>query len=196
MKSSNLLKLIILALFGTISFILFFLNFPLPVPFIPPYLKVDFGDIPALLASLIFSPVAGVIVIAIKNFLYLVIGGGDPVGVVANFLAATMFILPVSIMYHKYKGIKSIVLGLITGTLIMAVGMSIFNYLVLLPVYAMFMGMDEMAIESVKRVTVLIGILPFNILKGIIVSLLFIPLFIKMRSWIDQKHAEFAQNQF
>lgn len=191
MKSTKLLKLIILALFGTISFVLFFLNFPLP--FMPPFLKVDFGDIPALLAVLIFSPLAGVIVVAIKNFLYLVIGGGDPVGVLANFLAATMFILPVGIMYHKFKKVKSVVSGLIIGTVIMAIGMSIFNYLILLPVYAIFMGMDEMAIESVKRMTVLIGILPFNILKGIIVSLLFVPLFMKMRSWIDQKHKEFAQ---
>lgn len=191
MKSSRLLKLIILALFGTISFVLFFLNFPLP--FMPPFLKVDFGDVPALLAALIFSPLSGVIVIAIKNFLYLVIGGGDPVGVVANFLAAAMFILPVGIMYHKFKAVKSIVSGLITGTIIMAIGMSVFNYLILLPVYAMFMGMEEYAVESVKRMTVLVGILPFNILKGIIVSLLFVPLFIKMRSWIDQKHDEFAQ---
>lgn len=191
MKSSNLLKLIILALFGTISFVLFFLNFPLP--FMPPFLKVDFGDIPALLAALIFSPLAGVIVVAIKNFLYLVIGGGDPVGVVANFLAATMFILPVGIMYHRFKKVKSIVSGLITGTIIMAIGMSIFNYFVLLPVYAMFMGIEEYGIESVKRMTVLFGVLPFNILKGIIVSLLFVPLFIKMRSWIDEKHREFAQ---
>lgn len=191
MKSSQLLKHIILALFGAISFVLFFLNFPLP--FLPPFLKVDFGDIPALLAALIFSPLSGIIVIAIKNFLYLVIGGGDPVGVVANFLAATLFVLPVGMLYHKYKETKSIVSGLITGTVIMAIGMSIFNYLILLPVYAMFMGMEEFAIENVKRMTVLVGILPFNIIKGIIVSLLFVPLFIRMRRWIDQKHEEFVQ---
>src|SRR5690625_4474585 len=91
MKSTKLLKIIILSLLGTISFLLFFLNFPLP--FLPPYLKIDFGEVPALLAALIFSPVAGIIVVAIKNFLYLVIGGGDPVGVVANFIAGLMFIL-------------------------------------------------------------------------------------------------------
>src|SRR5699024_2297790 len=135
-------------LLGTISFLLFFLNFPLP--FLPPYLKIDFGDVPALLAALIFSPLAGVIVIAIKNFLYLVIGGGDPVGVWANFFAATMFILPVALLYRKYKGVKSIVSGLVAGTIIMAVGMSVLNYLVILPIYALFMGMEEMAIDSVK----------------------------------------------
>ncbi|MFP3489854.1 ECF transporter S component, partial [Staphylococcus sp. SIMBA_130] len=68
-QSSNLLKLIILALLGTISLLLFFLNFPLP--FLPSYLKIDFSDVPALMASLIFSPLAGIIVVAVKNLLYL-----------------------------------------------------------------------------------------------------------------------------
>lgn len=188
MQSKRLVKLIILALLGTISFLLFFLNFPLP--FLPPYLKIDFGDVPALIAALIFSPLAGVIVIAIKNFLYLVIGGGDPVGVWANFFAATMFILPVALLYRKYKGVKSIVSGLVAGTIIMAVGMSVLNYLVILPIYALFMGMEEMAIDSVKWAAVIFGILPFNIIKGIMVGLLFVPLFTKMRSWIESKQAQ------
>lgn len=188
MQSQRLVKLIILALLATISFLLFFLNFPLP--FLPPYLKIDFGDVPALMAALIFSPLAGVIVVAIKNFLYLVIGGGDPVGVVANFFAATMFILPVAFLYHKYKGVKSIISGLVAGTIIMAIGMSILNYLVILPVYALFMGMEEMAIDSVKWAAVIFGILPFNMIKGVMVGLLFVPLFTKMRSWIESKQAQ------
>lgn len=188
MKSSKLLKLIIFSLLGTVSFLLFFLNFPLP--FLPPYLKVDFGDIPALIAALIFSPVAGVIVVAIKNILYLVIGGGSPVGVVANFIAAVLFILPVTLLYHKYRGIKSIITGLIAGTIIAAVGMSILNYLVILPIYALFMGMEEMKISSVKLAAVVFGILPFNIVKGIIVGLLFIPLYTKMKTWIENKRTE------
>src|SRR5690625_4787697 len=145
MQSKRLIKLIILAMLGTISFLLFFLNFPLP--FLPGYLKIDFGDVPALIAALIFSPLAGVIVIAIKNFLYLVIGGGDPVGVWANFFAATMFILPVAFLYRKYKGIKSIIIGLIAGTVIMAVGMSILNYIVFLPIYAWVVGIDDKKIS-------------------------------------------------
>src|SRR5690625_5654897 len=70
MQSKKLVTMIILALLGTISFLLFFLNFP--IPFLPtPYLKFDFGDVPALIASLIFSPFAGIIVLVIKNFFYL-----------------------------------------------------------------------------------------------------------------------------
>ncbi|TQS75267.1 ECF transporter S component [Ornithinibacillus gellani] len=187
-QSSKLLRLIILALLGTISLLLIFLDFPLP--FLPGYLKIDFGDVPALIAALIFSPMAGVIVAAIKNGLYLIVGGGEPVGVMANFLAAMMFVLPVAFLYHKYKGVKSIVSGLITGTIVMAIGMSVLNYFVLLPIYAWFMGMEEMKIEAVKRATVLIGILPFNLIKGIIVGALFVPLFLKLRVWIEQRHVK------
>jgi len=74
----------------------------------------------------------------------------------------------------------------------MAIAMSVLNYLVLLPIYAWFMGMEEMKIESVKQVAVLYGVLPFNIIKGIIVGMLFVPLFIKMRSWIERKQANIA----
>ncbi|MEN1970284.1 ECF transporter S component [Lentibacillus sp. N15] len=184
-QSSQLLKLIILALLGTISLLLFFLNFPLP--FLPGYLKIDFSEVPALIAALIFSPMAGVIVEAIKNLLYMVVGGGEPVGVTANFLAGVLFIVPVAVLYHKYKGVKSIVSGLVVGTLISALAMSILNYLVILPVYAWFMGMEDMKIESVKRFTAMFFIFPFNVIKGVVVGLLFVPLFIKLRSWIEQK---------
>ncbi len=187
--SSKLVKLVILALLGTIALILFFLKFPLP--FLPPYLKIDFSDMPALMAGLIFSPMAGVVVVLIKNLLYLIVtGAADPIGIVANFLAGVMFVLPVSLMYHKFhKGVKSIVSGLITGTLIMAIGMTVLNYYVILPAYAWFMGWDMG--NQIVWGAILIGVLPFNVIKGIVVGLLFVPLFIKMRTWIEQKQVNF-----
>lgn len=184
-KSKQLSKLVILALLGTIALILLFLNFPLP--FLPPYLKIDFSDVPALMAGLIFSPLAGVVVIFIKGLLYLIVtGAGDPIGVIANFFAAAMFVFPVSFIYHKFhKGVKSIVSGIVTGTIVMAVGMSVANYYVFLPAYSWFMGWDMSS--EIAWGAILIGVLPFNIIKGIVVGLLFVPLFIKMRSWIEQK---------
>jgi riboflavin transporter FmnP len=187
--SSKLLKLIILSLMGTISLVLFFFNFPLP--FLPPYLKIDFSDVPAMMAALIFSPMAGVVVIGIKNILYwLVSGAGDPIGVLANFVAGLLFVIPVSILYHRFKGVKSIISGLVTGTVVMAFGMSVLNYFIILPAYGWFMGWEMT--EQVKWTSVLVGILPFNFIKGIIVSLLFVPLFIKMRSWIELKKEKVA----
>ena len=188
-KSSNLTRLIILSLLGAVSLLLFFINFPLPL--LPSYLKIDFSDVPAIMAALIFSPLAGVIVVVIKNVLYLAIGGGDIVGVTANFLAGALLVLPIGILYHKYKSVKSIVSGLVTGTIIMAIGLGVFNYFILLPVYGLMMGWGDMT-HAAKLSLVWIGILPFNIIKGIIVGLLFVPIFIKMRRWIEQQQAKFA----
>src|SRR5690625_274628 len=126
-----LMMLTTLALLSTISLVLFFISFPLPM--LPPYLKVDFSDVPALIASLIFSPLAGVLVVFLKNLLYLIFTGAtDPIGVAANFIAGALFILPVSLLYHKLRTVKSIIIGLIIGTVGMTVIMAILNYFVIL----------------------------------------------------------------
>ncbi|MFD2922766.1 ECF transporter S component [Halobacillus naozhouensis] len=184
-QSSKLLKLIILSLFGSISMILMLLNFPLPM--LPQYLKIDFSEVPALVAAILFTPAAGIIVEGLKNTLYLIYtGAADPVGVVSNFMAGVLFIVPVSMFYHKFKNVKSLVSGLITGSVIMAIGMSVLNYFLFLPAYSWFMGWETMS-DQVKWLTVVGAILPFNALKGVIVGILFIPLFIKLKPWIEQK---------
>lgn len=184
-QSARLVKMIILALLGTISMILMFLNFPLP--FLPSYLKIDFSDIPALIAALIFTPLAGIAVEAVKNLLYLLYtGAGDPIGVGANFVAGTLFVVPAAMLYHRFKGVKSLVSGLVAGTIIMAFGMGILNYYLILPAYSWFMGWETMSAQ-VKWATIIAGILPFNLLKGIVIGLIFIPLFAKLSPWMAQK---------
>src|SRR5690625_6482147 len=105
-SSSKLLKLVVLSLLATMSLVLFFISFPLPL--LPPYLKVDFSDIPALIAGMIFSPAAGVLVVFLKNLMYFVAKGAtDPVGVVAYFIAGTLYVFQVAFLYSENSGINS-----------------------------------------------------------------------------------------
>lgn len=188
-STSKLMKLTTLAILGSISLVLFFISFPLPM--LPPYLKVDFSDVPALIAGLIFSPLAGVFVVFLKNILYFIFTGAtDPIGVVANFIAGVLFTLPVVLLYHKYKTVKSVVIGLIIGTIGMTVIMGILNYFVILPAYAFFVGMEMN--ETIKWASVFGGVLPFNFIKGLIVSSLFVFLFAKLRHWIEQNYVGVA----
>src|SRR5699024_6755877 len=69
-QSSKLKKLVVLSLLSAVSLVLFFISFPLPL--LPPYLKVDFSDVPALIAGLVFSPLAGMLVVFLRNALYFV----------------------------------------------------------------------------------------------------------------------------
>ncbi len=186
-QTSNLYRLIVISIMGTISVLLMFLNFPLPFPFIPAYLRIDVSDIPALIAGIIFSPVAGVVVVAIKNILYVLVTAiSDPIGALANFFAGMFYVVPVSFMYMKYRSMKSVLIGLGIGTLLMTIGLSLLNYILFIPAYSWFMGWEEMS-ESVKRSTVLVGILPFNLIKGIIVGVVFALIFTKLKNWIQKK---------
>jgi riboflavin transporter len=170
-----------IGMLSSIAYLLMLLNFPLP-PF-PNFLFIDFSDLPALIAALIFGPVAGILVEFFKNTLdYLMTGSqtGVPVGHIANFLAGIMFILPAYYVYNKIKTKKGMTIALIAGTLIMAVMMSILNYLFILPAYTALLNFPDM------RNLVVPWILPFNILKGVIMSSIFMLLFIRMQAWINK----------
>lgn len=182
-------KLVILGMLSGLSYVLMMLNFP--IPGIPPFLKIDFSEVPALLAALIFGPVAGLIVEGIKNLLHYLIQGsatGVPVGQLANFVAGLLFILPVSLMFHKFKNTKGITTGLVVGTVVMSVGMAFLNYYVFLPAYTLFLQSPALSSEETRQLVVT-GILPFNMIKGIITGLIFVVLVNKMKYWITKRVA-------
>ncbi|MCE3403985.1 ECF transporter S component, partial [Staphylococcus aureus] len=84
-------RLITISMLSAIAFVLTFIKFP--IPFLPPYLTLDFSDVPSLLATFTFGPVAGIIVALVKNLLNYLFSMGDPVGPFANFLAGASFLL-------------------------------------------------------------------------------------------------------
>ncbi|CAM3879384.1 ECF transporter S component [Mesobacillus zeae] len=187
MKKLNVKAFVSIGMLSSISYVLMLLNFPLP-PF-PNFLMIDFSDIPALVAALIFGPAAGILVELFKNILdYFMIGSptGVPVGHIANFIAGITFILPVYYIYQKIKTKKGMTQALVAGTVSMAVLMSILNYFVLLPAYAFFMHF-----ELPKEIAVT-AILPFNIVKGILIALVFMVLFTKMSPWIGKQQVKNA----
>jgi riboflavin transporter len=189
MKQSKVKVTVSIAMLSSISFILMLLNFPIP-PF-PGFLLVDFSDIPALIAALIFGPVAGILVELIKNVLnYLTVGSatGVPVGHVANFLAGIVFVLPTYYLYQKLKSRKGMVFSLVASSIIMAVIMSILNYYVILPAYTIFLNSPAMSAVQTRQMIVT-AILPFNVLKGIIMSIVFFLLFTRMKPWIAKQAA-------
>ena len=55
MKKENLRALIVCALFGGLGFVLMILEFPLPM-LIPPFIKLDFSEIPAIIVSFAYGP--------------------------------------------------------------------------------------------------------------------------------------------
>jgi len=189
MKKFSVKAMVSIGMLSSISYVLMLLNFPLP-PF-PKFLMVDFSDIPALIAALIFGPAAGVLVELIKNMLdYFMTGSetGVPVGHAANFVAGVLFILPTYYIYQRLKTKKGMTFALVAGTVSMAILMSVLNYYVFLPAYTIFLNMPAMSGPETRQLIVA-GILPFNIVKGILMSIVFMMMFSRMKTWIERQQS-------
>ncbi|MGN7386657.1 ECF transporter S component [Sporosarcina sp. SAFN-015] len=190
MNNKKLRRMILIAILGSISTVLMQLNFPLPA--LPAFLKVDFSEIPAVLAIMTMGPVAGIAVELLKNVLHWFLSGsptGVPVGELANFVTGVLFIMPIYFIFKKVQNTKGLTAGLITGTVIMAVGMSALNYFVFLPMYTYFLNMPAYTGEAMFNVIVL-GILPFNLIKGIMLMVISLLLYKSMSKWIDQQNRQ------
>jgi len=190
MNNKKLRRMILIAILGSISTVLMQLNFPLPA--LPAFLKIDFSEIPAVLAIMTMGPVAGIAVELLKNVLHWFLSGsptGVPVGEIANFATGILFIMPIYLIFRNVQNTKGLTAGLIAGTVSMAVGMSALNYLVFLPMYVYFMNMPAYTGDAMFNVIVL-GILPFNLIKGIMLMVISLLLYKSMSKWIDQQNRQ------
>jgi riboflavin transporter FmnP len=177
LKGFKLKQLLTITLMAVISFIIMFLEMPLPI--FPEFLKVDLSDLPALITGLALGPVAGILVELLKNVLHLLRTSTGGVGELANFLVGVALILPSSIIYKKNQNKKLLVMSMVGGILLMGLVGGLANYFILLPFYQNFMPMEAIiglgsAVNPAIKDTftlILYAIIPFNILKGIVVTI-------------------------
>ena len=162
------------AVLSALSCVLMYLEFS--VPFVPAFLKMDLSDLPALIASFAYGPVAGVVVALIKNLVHLPFTTTGGAGELANFLLCACFVIPAGWVYRFCKGKKGALIGSLCGTLLMALVSLPVNYYITYPIYATFIPMEailDMYRAIIPAVTdlwsaLLIVNLPFNLVKGLV----------------------------
>ena len=170
------------AMFAALGGVLMLLEIPLF--FAPGFYKIDLGELPVLMSAFYLGPVAGVVTEFLKVCIKLLLKGTSTafVGDFANFAVGCSFILPAAIIYHRRKTRKNAIIGMVVGTLMMTVVGSAFNAFYLLPKFAQLFGMPLDAIVGMgtavnKSITsvgtlVLYAVVPFNLLKGVVDSVL------------------------
>lgn len=169
----------ICAMLSGIAFVLMFLDFPLPF-LIPPFVKMDFSELPALLAAFALGPVYGVGVCLVKNLLHLLITTTGGAGELCNFLLGAAFVLPAGLIYRLRKSRWGALVSVVVGAVAMALLSIPFNYFISYPVYSKFMPIDailEMYRSLRPEVNGLLECLvvfnaPFTLLKGALTALL------------------------
>ncbi len=189
MKRKKLLSprnMILMAMMAAIAMILMYLEFPI-VFLAPGFYQLDFSEVPVLIGSFAMGPLAGVIIELMKILLHILLKGTSTayVGEIGNFLVGCALILPASLIYRKKRTKKGAWLGMAVGTITLVMAGCLVNGYVLLPWYAANFfaaagGMDAilqagaMIHPSIGTVPgfVLLCVAPFNLIKGILVSLL------------------------
>lgn len=183
-------KLAMIGLFAAIATVFHILDFP--VPFAPPFYKLDFSELPALIGAFAFGPVAGVMIELCKILLKLLIKGTSTafVGDLANFVIGCSLILPASILYLFKKTRKNAIAASAAGTLIMTVFGTMFNAIYLLPAFSNLYGIPlDQIIDMGTRINgnitnvttfVIFAVAPVNLLKGVSVSAVTILIYKKL----------------
>ncbi len=191
-------KMAMIGMFSAIAMILHLFDFPLP--FAPGFYKLDFSEIPIMIGTFAFGPVAGVLMEFCKILLKLCIKGTSTafVGDLANFVVGCSLILPASCVYEFVKTKKGAVMGVITGTITLTVFGSAFNAIYLIPTFADLYGVELETLvamgtavnPSITDVTTLVcfAVVPLNLLKGgavsVVTMLIYKPLSVIIKSGI------------
>ena len=184
MQTSNTKKMVGIAMLAALATILISFGFPI-IPGVS-FLKVDFSDIPVLIGMFLYGPVGGTMVAFIRSLLHYIQTGGDagyPIGDTASFIASVAYTLPIYlIMKSKVNNTKTIIFANIVGSLSLAVILTLVNYFFLLPLYLKVLNFSVGPIRDY----ILMGVIPFNIIKGAIVSTVFIMLYAKLKTWLQR----------
>lgn len=187
-----------IGMLGAIATVL--MLFEIPLPFAPSFYEIDFSEVPVLIGCFSMGPLAGALIELVKIILNFVINGTATAGVgeIANYIIGISLCVPAGIIYKKSKTKKSAVLGLVVGTVFMTVLGCFVNAYVLLPTYAAAFKMPidalvEMGTAINANITniftfVMFAVAPFNLLKGVLDSIIVIAVYKKISPILKLHH--------
>ena len=159
-RKQNVRKLTALGMLGAISLILVAtVHFPI-IP-AAPFLEYDPADVPILIGTFAFGPVAGfllTVVVSIIQGMTVSAASGGPIGIIMHIFATGSCVLIAGNIYRRNKTRKAAAIALIVGALVMTGAMVLMN-LVLTPI---FLG------TSMEEVIPMLlpAIIPFNLIKA------------------------------
>lgn len=189
----NIKKLVRIALLGAISGILMVaLHFPLPM--FPPFMDVDIAEVPAIIAGFAMGPLAGFYVIIIKLVVKLIIQSTSTgmIGELSNLIVSSAFVCTASILYRKNKTVKNAMFSLVVGVIAMSLLATLSNYFFIFPLYGLDIPEYAKVFNKINPLVknsatfLLIAIIPFNIIKGFLNSIVAVALLKPVEKYLNK----------
>jgi len=154
-------QLVTMALMCAIAILLSFVEFPIMPA--ASFLKLDIALVPSAVVGFAFGAGPGVLVGIVSAVAHGAITG-NWVGCLMNIIVACAFVIPASAIYKRNRTFKGAIIGLVVSTVCLVVAAIVAN----LVVDPIFYGMPFDAVAAL----IVPAILPFNIIKGVVVSIL------------------------
>ena len=183
---------------GAIAVVL--MLFEIPLPFAPSFYEIDFSEVPVMIGTFAIGPVAGAAIELVKILLNFIINGTTTAGVgeVANFLIGCALVVPAGIIYRRKRTRTGAIIGMAVGTVFMTLIGCLLNAYVLLPVYATAFQIPIDALVAMGTAVngsidslftfVAFAVAPFNLLKGVLVSLIVFLIYKKISPVFRMNH--------
>lgn len=169
-------QLVTMALMVAIGVILSFIEFPL-LPGVT-WLKFDASNMPAMVAGFAYGPGGGIAVGVLTAILHGLLMA-DFSGAVMNIIVVVFYVLPAALIYKYKHTFVGAIVALVVGT-IFAVAGSVVGNLIITP------GWLGVPVDAVIAMIWPI-LVPFNLLKGIINSVLTLIIYKSISNLITPK---------
>lgn len=180
------------AMFAAIATVVMYFEFPLP--FMPPFLKVDLSGAVSLLAAFMFGPASAVLITLVKDIIHAFSSSTGCVGELGDFFMTSAFCVVSALMYRKFRTKKGAVLGMACGTAAMTLVSCFTNRYMLIPFFAKIMPLEAILSACAKvnpligsvDTYVIFGVIPFNLMKGLILSIITFLLYKRLSVFIRE----------
>lgn len=141
-------------------------------PIIPafPWLKIDFADVPALFASVLINPIFGGVVVLIRNTIHLLISSTGMVGELSNFIISASYVMFAGIVVKlvsrkNHFSVVRLIISMFCAMVVQVAVATLCNKYIMIPLYG---------IQGDPMEYVLMGVVPFNLIKTAMSSAIFV----------------------
>ncbi len=173
MLKTNTKTLVLISVIAAMSTaLMFFPQFPIFPGF--GWLKFDFADVPALLAGVAISPVAGGIIVVLRGILHFILmPDGLLFSEIGNITVSFCLVVSAGLMskyLFKDKLMKNKLLLVLPIASLFQIGAAILsNLFIMIPLYGKFVDFNAIGIDNY----IFYGVIPFNLIKDAVSCIMF-----------------------
>lgn len=183
-----------IAILGSLAGILMVIDFPIFIA--PSFYKFDFSDLPCLIGAFAMGAIPSVFIEIIKIIVKLLIKPTSTayVGEIASFLFSSVYCISATLYYKNHRNKKGAFIGIVIGSLLMVVLSAFLNYYFIIPSFRRLynisiesiikLGHDIIPIVHTRFDFVILCVVPFNMIKVIIIDVLTFLLYKRLSTYL------------